>query len=131
MSSEIEILSQLKTQLINFFDELIETFPSEPDFVVFRIFANDRVPITEIMNYIVNNLCPLSEMVKTQDENFFLNYNILFETFTETGNNKVNHFKRLWTSGNLDKEDKETLWKWFQSFIYLGNKYIDCKKKSS
>ena len=130
MSSEIEILTQLKTQLINFLDELIETFPSEPDFVVFRIFANDRIPITEIMNYIVNNLCPLGEMVKNQDEKFFLNYNILFETFTEQGSNKVNHFKKMWTSGSLDKEDKETMWKWFQSFIYLGNKYVECKKKT-
>jgi hypothetical protein len=129
MSTEIEILTQLKTQLINFLDELIESFPSEPDFVVFRIFANDRIPITEIMNYIINNLCPLQEMVKTRNEDFFLNYNILFENFDNDGSSKVNHFKRLWTSGNLDKEDKETIWRWFQSFIYLGNKYIECKKK--
>lgn len=129
MSSELELLIQLKTQLVNFLDELIESFPSEPDFVIFRIFVNDRIPIADIMKYITINLCPLQEMVKNRDETFFFNHNILFEKFNEAESSKVNHFKRLWSSGNLDKEDKEVIWRWFQSFIYLGNKYLECKKK--
>ena len=131
MSSEIEILIQLKTELVNFFDELIESFPSEPDFVIFRIFINDRLPIEDIMLYITENLCPLHEMVKAKNEQFFLNNNILFDNFADSGTKKVNHLKSLWQSGNLDKEDKEVLWRWFQSFIFLGNKYIECKKIKS
>jgi hypothetical protein len=129
MSSETEILIQLKTQLVNFLDELIESFPSEPDFVIFRIFVNDRLPILDIMKYIVANLCPLHDMIKNRDEKFFLNHNILFEKFNEDENNKVNHFKKLWTSSQLDKDDKEVIWRWFQSFVFLGNKFLDCKKK--
>jgi len=129
MSSEIEILIQLKTQLVNFLDELIESFPNEPDFVIFRIFVNDRIPIADIMKYITLNLCPLQEMVKARDEQFFLNNNVLFEKFSQDESNKINHFKRMWTSKDLDKEDKDVIWKWFQSFIYLGNKYVECKKK--
>ena len=128
MSSEIEILTQLKTQLVNFLDELIESFPNEPDFVIFRIFVNDRIPITDIMKYITVKLCPLQDMVKNRDEQFFLNNNILFEKLSDNGNNKVNYFKRLWTSSSLDKEDKEIIWKWFQSFIFLGNKYLEKHK---
>lgn len=130
MSSEIEILSQLKTQLVNFLDELIESFPNEPDFVIFRIFVNDRLPIIDIMNYITINLCPLHDMVKSRNENFFLNYNILFEKFNESESTKINRFKSIWISGNLDKDEKEAIWKWFQTFIHIGNKYIECKKKN-
>jgi hypothetical protein len=129
MSSELEILIQLKTQLVSFIDELIETFPSEPDFVIFRIFINDQIPIVDIMEYIVSRLCPLQDMVKNRDESFFLNYNILFDKFDNKKNSeKVNHFKRLWLSKNIDKEDKEVLWQWFASFIMLGNKYKEIKK---
>jgi hypothetical protein len=126
MSSELEILIQLKTQLVNFFDELIETFPNEPDFVIFRIFIKDRIPIVDAMAYIANKLVPLQDMVKRQDANFFLQNNILFEKLDK---NKVNHFKQMWLSENLDDDDKKVIWKWFASFIYLANKYLDILKK--
>ncbi len=129
MSSELEILIQLKTQLVNFLDELIESFPDEPDFVIFRIFINDRIPISEVMDYIVEKICPLQDMVKQRKEEFFLNYNVLFETFDEKKSSKVNYFKRLWLSGKLDKEDKETIWRWFNTLVYLGSKYQDIRKK--
>lgn len=129
MSTEIELLTQLKTQLVNFMDELIETFPKEADFVIYRIFINDQIPIIDIMNYIIAELCPLYEMVKNKDENFFLERNVLFAKFNEKSSNKVNRFKKLWTSGTLDAEDKEVLWSWFNSIIYLGNKYIELKRK--
>ena len=131
MSSELEILIQLKTQLVNFLDELIESFPQEADFIIFRIFVKDQIPILDIMDYVVGKLCPLQEMIKNKDENFFLNQNILFEKFDEKKSNRVNHFKRLWLSGSIDKEDKETIWKWFSSFIFLGHKYKEIKKKES
>jgi hypothetical protein len=129
MSSELELLQQLKHQLVTFLDELIESFPNEKDFVIFRLFVNETLPIAEIMRYIVENLCPLQDMVKARNEDFFLNYNILFERFDSDDKNKVNHFKRLWTSGNLDKDDKDTMWRWFTSFISLGNRYVQLQKK--
>ncbi len=129
MSSEIEILIQLKTQLVNFFDELIEQFPREPDFVIFRIFLKDRIPIADVMAYIATKLVPLQDMVKAKNEEFFVNNNVLFERFDENKNSKVNHFRKLWLSGSLDSEDKDTIWRWFASFIYLANKYIELKKQ--
>lgn len=128
MSSELELLIQLKTQLVAFLDELIESFPSEPDFVIFRIFINDQIPIADVMDYIITKLCPLQDMVKNRDESFFLNNNILFDRMDDKKSDKVNHFKRLWLSKNVDKEDKEVIWKWFASFILLGNRYKEVKK---
>lgn len=131
MSSELDILIQLKTQLVNFLDELIETFPSEPDFIIFRIFVQDQIPITDIMDYIVKKLCPLQELIKTKDQSFFVDQNILFEKFDSKKMDKVNHFKRLWLSNSLDSEDRETLWRWFASFVYLGNRYKELRQNNS
>jgi hypothetical protein len=121
--SSTDLLIRLKTELVNFIDELIETFPSETDFIIFRVFVQNQVPIEDVMNYIVAKLCPLKDMVKGRNEAFFLENNILFENFDETKQGKINYFKRLWSSGLLTNEDKETIWRWFDSFIYLGFKY--------
>lgn len=123
MSTEIETLRQLKNNLLEFLDELIALFPNETDFVFFRIFVNDKIPIIDIMNYIIHNLCPLQQMVETRNEEFFLKHNILFEKLGEKGSTKINKFKTIWISNVLDKEDKETIWKWFATFIHIGNKY--------
>ena len=118
--SELELLRNLQTQLVIFFDELIDLLPNEPDLVVVRIFIKDKIPIVDIMSYIAEQLVPLKGMVEKRDDNFFVNHNILFEKLDDR---KVNHFKRLWTSGQLDKENKETIWKWFYAFIYLAERY--------
>lgn len=127
MSSELELLIQLKNQLVSFLDELIESFPTEPDFVIFRIFVKDKIPVVDIMNYITNKIVPLQDMIIKEDENFFLNQNVLFEKLDDNKANKVNHFKKLWLSNNVDKEDKKVIWKWFKSFLYLANKYLELK----
>lgn len=119
--SELDLLIQLKDQLIIFFDELIELLPEEPDLVIVRIFLKDKIPIVDVMEYISEELVPLKPLVKQRDERFFVNHNILFVKLDEK---KVNHFKRMWLSGALDNENKETVWKWFHSFIYLAEKYL-------
>lgn len=118
--SQIDLLIQLKEQLLVFLDELIEILPQEPDLVIARIFLKDRIQISLAMDYIVNDLVPLKPLIDNRDDNFFLENNILFGTISDT---KVNHFKKIWNNGSLDREDKETIWKWFKSFIYLAERY--------
>jgi len=127
MASELDLLIQLKTQMVTFLDELIESFPEETDFIIFRIFIKDQIPVQDVMNYIVFKLIPLQNMVKERDENFFLNNNILFEKFDNKKSSKVNHFKQLWLSKKVDKQDKNVIWTWFESFIYLASKYCELK----
>lgn len=126
MSSEFELLTQLKSQLVDFFDDLIGLLPNETDFVVLRIFIKDRVPIEDVMKYISLKLLPLKTLIDTRDEKFFLENNILFEQLDK---NKVNHFKRIWLSKDIDNQDKDIIWKWFTSLIYLAKKYTDLKAK--
>jgi len=122
--SEIEILNQFKNTLISFMDELLVQFPLEGDLVIFRIYFKDRVRIDDIMKYCVHKILPLKKMVTDRNEDFFLNNSSLFEEVEEMEHkNKVNRFKRLWRSESLDDSDKRLVWEWFDSFIYLTEKY--------
>lgn len=122
-SNKTELLVLLKNQLVSFLDELIDSFPKETDFVIFRIFLNNQIPIEDVMNYIVNKLLPNQEMIKTKDDAFFLNNNILFGDFNSDKMKKVNHFKEMWQSSEVDNEDRNVIWRWFSSFINIASKY--------
>lgn len=120
MSTEIIILNQFKQHLISFLDELISQFPEEPDLIILRIFFNDQIPIKNVVETFAHKLLTVREMISKRDENFFLEHNAIFDTLNK---DKVNHFKRLWRSGRLDKEDKEVVWRWIDSFVILTDKY--------
>lgn len=126
--NDTRVLEEFKRSLITFFDELITQFPTEADLVIARIFLNDQVPIKDVMdafNLKINmEDCLLKKMVKERNESFFLEYNV-FDSLGQK--DKINHFKRLWRSGNLDIEDKEVVWKWVESFVYLADKYAKVK----
>lgn len=122
--SEIQILSEFKNGIISFLDELIEQFPEEGDLVIARIFLKDQIPIVDIMNNFILKLLPLEGQVKERNESFFLDNNLLFENIDK---NKVNHFKRLWRSERLDRDDRNVIWKWYDSFIFLAKKYQKLK----
>lgn len=122
--STLQVLIQFKNGLITFLDELINQFPNEGDLVMLRIFLKDQVPIADVMNIFIHKLLPLKGMIQKKDEDFFLNHcNIFDEIRNNETKGKVSKFKTIWRSGTLDKEDKSVIWKWFQSFIFLTEKY--------
>ena len=125
--SETLILGEFKNNLITFFDELIDQFPSEPDLVIIRIFLKDQIPVEDIINVYNDTINKdnqkFKKMIRDRNELFFLESNI-FDSISKT---KVVHFKRLWRSGSLDDDDKKIIWKWIDSFVYLADKYIKLK----
>jgi hypothetical protein len=122
--SSTDFLLEFKKQLIAFFDELIEQFPQESDFVVIRIFIKDQMPIKSIMDTFVYHMNKdeqaFKKMVKDRNDKFFIEHDI-FDTF---GKSKANYMKRLWQSGSLDNDDKLTIWKWIDAFIIISDKYV-------
>lgn len=128
--NDTRILFEFKNSLIAFFDELITQFPEEGDLIIIRIFLNDQIPIKDIMDDFIlllhNNDGLFKKMVKDRNENFFLEYNI-FGNFDKL---KIIHFKRIWRSGRLDEEDKEVIWKWVDSFVYIADKYVKTMKNT-
>lgn len=129
MSHEIILLKELKTILVEFLDELIESFPKETDFVYFRIVIKDQIPEYELMKYVTNNILPFEKMVKERNENFFLGRNVLFDSFDayDYGKGKINHFKKLWLEPSTDKEDKDAIWNWISTIISIANRYNKLK----
>ena len=125
--SETLILQEFKNNLITFFDELIDQFPTEADLVIIRIFLKDQIAIATVINIFNNTINKdgqkFKKMIKDRNENFFLETNI-FDSISKT---KIVHFKKLWRSNSLDDDDKQIIWKWIDSFVYLGEKYIKCK----
>lgn len=123
MSSEIEILSEFKKQLLAFFDELIAQFPREGDLVVIRLFIATQIAIKDVMNNFIHKLNikdnELRKIIKARNDTFFLEHNVF-----DTTNTNTNNLKKLWLSGQLDKEDKEVIWKWIDTFVFLADKYI-------
>ena len=123
MTVKTDILTEFKKQLTIFFDELIGQFPTEGDLIVIRLFLTNQMPIQDIMDIFIRTLNKNDEefkhMIKARDENFFLEHDI-FDTISKQ---KSGHFKKLWSSGQLDQEDKEIMWKWLDTFVYLSEKY--------
>ena len=126
--TKLDRLIELKKSLLDFLDQLHNSFPDEPDFVVFRIFVNDQIPIQDIMNYILVKLVPIQELVKKRNEEFFLNNNILFEDFDNAKTSRVNHFRNLWLSKNVDDDDRHAMWAWFEKFIFIAVKYSEAQE---
>jgi|APSaa5957512535_1039671.scaffolds.fasta_scaffold396796_1 hypothetical protein len=111
---KVKLLSQFKKQIIAFFDELIDQFPNEGELIIMRIFFKDQIPTAEVMEYFAAELLPLRKKLEDRDDAFFLENETLFTGLCE---NKVDYFKNLWPT--LDKEDKNTIWAWFDLFVRL------------
>jgi hypothetical protein len=120
MSNSITVLQEFKKALITFFDELIEQFPEEGDLIFVRIMLKDRLPINEIMNYFIKAVLPEKPYIKARDQKFFTDSNALFGML---GSDRSVNLKKIWKSPKLDKEDREVIWKWMDSFIFLTEKY--------
>lgn len=122
----VQLLQVLKTQLLRFFDELIALLPEEKDLLVMRFMIKDQIPITEIMQYILEKIVPLEPQILAKNETFFLEHRVLFEDL-KSHHSKVNHFKEIWQH-STDPEDKQALWNWFHCFVHIGKKYQTLRK---
>ena len=118
--SKEKLLIFFKNQFIQFLDELIAQFPNEADLVIVRIFFKDQIPIREVITYAIKELLPFENEINNHDDRFFLKNDDLF---TGLSGNKVIHFKRLWQSDQIDSEDRDVIWAWFESFVKIAKKY--------
>lgn len=124
-SKTTQILSDFHSNIVTFLDELIEQFPLEADLIFVRLFLKDSVPHIDIMNTFIKECFPHKEAIAKRDDKLFLENDLsLFGNFSK---NKVNHFRILWKSANLNDEDRCVIWKWFDTFIYLAEQYQKLK----
>jgi len=122
-------LKLFENAIVSFLDELIDQFPTETNLIFARIFLKDQIPIeTTMKNFIIKleqNNGLLKRMIEEKNDKFFIENNVF--CIGESGqykieNNTVNHFRGIWQS-DLDPDDRNTIWKWFESFVLLAEKY--------
>lgn len=120
---KLNLIREFRMQLVSFLDELIEQFPEEGDFVIIRIFVKDQMPMGDVLGRYIRDLLPFANQIRERNEDFFLNNDILY-TGTSLASSKANHFKELWLSNKLDKNDREIIWKWMDLFNAIASKYL-------
>ena len=119
----VKILDKFQKSLVSFFDELIEMFPNEKEFILLRILVKDQIPSTQIMSYFEQVLTneEIMKSIESRNDQFFLD-NVLFSKF-----NKSDIFKNIWKN-TLDNDDKKMIWSWVESFMKMAKNYASLKK---
>lgn len=114
-----KLLEKFQKSLVTFFDELVEMFPNEKDFILIRILVKDQIPSTQIMSYfeIVMLNKEIISSIERRDDDFILS-NVLFSKIS-----KSDVFKNLWEK-RLDNDDKKMIWDWIDMFKSITTQYM-------
>ena len=123
---ETQIVQEFRSNLITFLDELIAQFPTEPDFIIARLFVKDRLSGEDMINTFIRECHPHKQWILEKNDKFFLENDL--NIFSELGKNKVNHFKVLWKSSQLNNDDRNVMWDWFKTFLFLSEQYQKVKQ---
>lgn len=127
-AEEIGLVSdRIQKLLISFFDELIEQFPSEQDFVSIRILiSNKSIPMSKFIDMWIIDFERDKDLVKKRDPSFFT---VDGGTFSKIGKASIlESFRRSWKIVHQDKENEDTIWKWMDSLIILIERYKKLKE---
>jgi len=106
--------AEFKEQLVNFLDDIIDSYPSETRFVYLRMIY-DKVSPKKISEIICKHILPYKEYIKTHNEELFINDDLIFKNIDPTG---MFTFSDLWVK-KFDDEDKASIWKWFNVLLSI------------
>ena len=115
----------LLQQIDNFTSELCTIFPQNNEILLLK----EKYSMIKSMNsklvveYIIQHIYPLKQMILDQNEEFFLNGGGQEEIKDSSGLRFRDNICKLWVSQMTD-ENKEIVWKYFKVFVILSEKYI-------
>lgn len=124
---KIEILLLYKNNMLEFLDNLIELCPEESELIMFRILLENQIPIEDAISNMAKVMIPLKEVILKKDERFFLDEN---DIFGKAKQDKVIKWKQVWVKKNLNKSDRDAIWKWIDLFLKLCEMYVNHEAKS-
>jgi hypothetical protein len=110
------IANQLKEQLLNMIDDVIEICPGDYELIFVRGFLDSGVSTDQLMENFIEHVHPWRREIKTKDEAFFRDNDHIFGMLPSS---KVKYFKELWFSGHFQPDDKAVFWDYFSVFIDL------------
>ena len=111
------ILQDFREQMLSLLDDLLCVFPGDTKLYAYRFLVSDKLPMQGLMDTFRANVLPHRHKIKKKDESFFLTSNTIFP---EEDKHK---FREMWTSEELQDEDKNVIWKYFNVFIDLALRY--------
>ena len=119
MSAKQKFAEGFNDWLVKLFRELVKMYPQNKDFKNAKneITILSQSPQYEmIIQYYEEYVSPYRQYLRNRDEQFFLEFDL-----ASTKMEFLNYLKDLWKCA--DNETKETLWKYFQIFDKLSEKY--------
>ena len=129
MSAIVTAFNNIASQFVA---ELVQTFPEEQQFKVFKSgvrllnSANKNKLIQLFIHYCIN----FQDQIKNKDESFFLaeNYNDVIDAEDKDMITKIiDKLKVHW--GTLNEENKSKVWQYMITLLELSNKYaMTCGK---
>lgn len=115
-----QLINKFHSCFLQFIDEFIEQFPTETNLHIIRAMVADVQTSYTLIESYVENILPSKDLIKARDEAFFLDESSGFSNLIDKN---LLSLRNLWTCGTLDIDDKNTVWKWFDVFTMLAEKY--------
>lgn len=121
-------LTAFNNLIFKFVDDLIQTFPEENDFKVYkRALSMLKIANAKKMCVIFKNYSAVyKERILAKDESFFLEneYNEMQQDYGDenTVEQVINKLKQYWTQ--LSDDNKVKIWKYLETLIKLGDLII-------
>lgn len=116
-----KVLESLKTQVLNLLNDLMEIFPDENDILLTRLFFETQADPQLIMDGFIKWVYPWKEQIFARDEVFFDKAERIFGPIDPS---KIIRFKTMWKNGDLSNEEKDFVWRYFEVYIKLIDKYM-------
>jgi len=115
-----QILHKFHDCFIQFIDELLEQFPQELSLHIARGLIKDECTSELLMRKYIEFVLPQKHLVDIKSDSFFTDDNI---GFSQLADKRVLTLKNLWLSEKLDADDRKTIWRWFEVFNTLAERY--------
>lgn len=109
-------------QIKNFFKQITEVYPDLKEIKQIKaqlnmaLIANEEIAIKNFNIHLVNKY---EKQILSQDENFFLNFDLSGTVLSE-----LNHLKTVYTSAS--DNTKQCIWKYCKVLTLLSKKYANC-----
>ena len=113
------------TQITNLINDLTTTYPDDKEMMIFKEKYNMLKSFNSqlIIDYFIQFIYPYKELIKNENETFFLEGGGQEELNDKNGLQLRDNLKELWIN-NMKDENKKIVWKYFKTFILLIDKYI-------
>lgn len=120
MDKEKQLCMQLKAQVLNLFDDILSICPNEPELILLRVYFDVKIVPEKLMEGFIKYVYPWKTQILNNDETFFDNSENIFGIIPK---NKVHYIKDKIKDGTFDEEDKKVIWRYFEIFIKIMEKY--------